>query len=419
MGGILSRLLGLPQITDADRAEWERQRQWEESHPAPPLVPPEADEGAAGIYAWFADHVKVVLHKDRSCLVAYAGEEHRDLPGEPNPYEVNARDVNEFLLRAVGVQDPAENGGLVHPWIVKYLGRLTPGFKLEFVSPGPLEATRLPVLPVPITNDTTPGPLTNSLPPLLRLYYRWALQTLSALHFLHTHAVYISDLCASSVWIRSDLSAALTGFVSATLPSAEYPSAQCGCRSGDNYLDFREVEVEYDPETGNELEASPRADICDWATLFWRLLTNECSVDPPPGPTKVSWPMLFSGDDQDDWPVNWDRELERERLRERRFQRLEEARMGDIFVKAWCGEYNDVGEVIADLRALLEKMGVEINGKDEILPGNGKSWEDIFVVIPPHDAQGYWREIRLRESGGLDSRTILGDQRHVQESSDQ
>jgi hypothetical protein len=118
MGGILSRLLGLPQITDADRAEWERQRQWEEAHPPPPLVPPEADEGAAGICAWFADLVKVILHKDRSCLVTYAGEEHRDLPGEPNPYEVNARDVNEFLLRAVGVQDPEENGGLAHPWIV-------------------------------------------------------------------------------------------------------------------------------------------------------------------------------------------------------------------------------------------------------------------------------------------------------------
>jgi hypothetical protein len=78
--------------------------------------------------------------------------------------------------------------------------------------------------------------------------------------------------------------------------------------------------------------------------------------------------------------------------------------MGDIFVKAWSGEYKDVGEVMSDLRALLEKMGVEVIGEDEILPGDGKSWEDILVAIPPHDEQGYWREIRLRESRGLDSK---------------
>jgi hypothetical protein len=269
------------------------------------------------------------------------------------------------------------------------------------VSPGPLEAIRLPVLAVPIENSTS-GP--NRLAPLLLLYHRWALQTLSALHFLHSHAVYLSNFCASSVWIRPDFSAALTGFICATLPTAEQPSAQCGYRSGESHLDFREVEVEYDPEMGSQLEASPRGDICDWATLFWRLLTNKHSVDPPPGASKVRWPMLFSGDNSDDWSGGWDREFERERLGERRFQRLEEARMGDIFVKAWSGEYKDVGEVMSDLRALLEKMGVEVIGEDEILPGDGKSWEDILVAIPPHDEQGYWREIRLGESRGLDSK---------------
>jgi hypothetical protein len=78
--------------------------------------------------------------------------------------------------------------------------------------------------------------------------------------------------------------------------------------------------------------------------------------------------------------------------------------MGGIFDTAGSGEYNDVGGVMLDLRALWEKMGVEIIGEDEILPGDEKPWEDILVVIPPHDEQVYWREIRLRESGGLDSR---------------
>jgi hypothetical protein len=57
--------------------------------------------------------------------------------------------------------------------------------------------------------------------------------------------------------------------------------------------------------------------------------------------------------------------------------------MGSIFVKAWSGEFNDVGEVMSDLRALLEKMGIEVIGEDEILADDGKTWEDIIVVAPP------------------------------------
>jgi hypothetical protein len=79
----------------------------------------------------------------------------------------------------------------------------------------------------------------------------------------------------------------------------------------------------------------------------------------------------------------------------------------DIFVKSWSREYKDAREVILDVRALLEKMGAELIGKDEILPGDGKPWEDILITILLNDLLGYWRENRLRESGGLDSRARI------------
>jgi hypothetical protein len=279
--------------------------------------------------------------------------------------------------------------------IPRYLGRLSPGFKLEFVTPGSLDGMRLPVLsPVPLP-DNTPPPL------LLRLYHRWALQTLSALRFLHSHSVYLSNFCDSSVWIRADFSAAVTNFICATVPSAEDPTfLSGGFRAGDSYLEFlRDVEAEYYPETGEQLLTSPRGDICDWATLMWLLLTNGFSVDPPPRP-RVMWPMLFGEDPGagEGWPEVWDEREERRLLSGRRFRRLEYARMGGILVKAWSGGYKSVDEVIWDLRALLEKKGVEVLGDDEILPadGNSSSWEDVLITVPP-------AEIRFRESGGLDS----------------
>ncbi|CEN59986.1 hypothetical protein ASPCAL02427 [Aspergillus calidoustus] len=391
MGGLFS---GMQAIEDARelRRKWQAQAAARGS--TPPLVPPEADQGA-GIHALFMEPVQVVPHRDGTCLVAYAGKHHCDFPDEPNPYEVRARDAHEFLLEAAG--------GAQHPRIVKYLGPLTPGFKLEFVTPGSLEGMRLPVLsPVPLPDNDSPPPL------LLRLYYRWALQTLGALRFLHSHAVYLSNFCDCSVWIRADFSMAVTSFICATVPSDEDPTfLSGGCRANNMYLDFLlDVEAEYDPETGEQLLASPRGDICDWATLFWLLLTNGFAVDQPPRP-RVKWPMLFPEDPAtgEGWPTWWDERKERQLLSKRRFHQLEEARMGGILVKAWSGGYKGVDEVIWDLRALLEKKGVEVLGEDEILPINGESssWEDMLITVPPG-------EIRFRERGGRKAGKVLSQE---------
>jgi hypothetical protein len=97
-----------------------------------------------------------------------------------------------------------------------------------------------------------------------------------------------------------DFSAVLNGLYLRDLPTTKQPSTRCGYCSSKSYLAFREVEAEYNPETGSQLEASPRGDIYDRATLFWPLLKNEHSAYPPPGASKVHWPMLFSRGDLDD-----------------------------------------------------------------------------------------------------------------------
>ncbi|KAL5049505.1 hypothetical protein BDW71DRAFT_176034 [Aspergillus fruticulosus] len=275
-------------------------------------------------------------------------------------------------------------------------------------APGPLSTLRLPVLQIPISGDLS----VSQLPLLLLLYYRWALQTLSALEFLHSHEVYLRDFGPSSVWIRPDLSSAVTGFMQAMFPCSElldtddfYPGTQGP--------DFRDIDCEYD-EDGNPIAYSARADICSWANLMWELVTNEHSMSPPRRPPNVNYPMVYPED-----PRYWlDREgepdwrEEEDRLRRKMFQLLDEGRLGPILVKAWSGHYRGVTEVIADVRALLKNRGVNLVGGDEILvpAGDGnRSWDDIFVTVPGQ----YGNELRLRESRGLDStwRTTLAPSR--------
>jgi hypothetical protein len=107
-------------------------------------------------------------------------------------------------------------------------------------------------------------------------------------------------------------------------------------------------------------------------------------MDPPQQPRMI-WPMLLGEDlatGEEGWPQKWDERKERQLLDERRFHRLEEARIGWILVKAWSGGYKDVDEVICDVRALLEKKGVEVIGDDEILPADGRSscWQDVLIT---------------------------------------
>jgi serine/threonine protein kinase len=234
----------------------------------------------------------------------------------------------------------------------------------------------------------------------LLLYYRWALQTLSALQFLHSHFVYLRDFSCDSIWIREDFSAAITGFIQATFPGAELMGGEDFPRPGGGGIDFSDFEAEYDQE-GFQIYGTPRSDICDWATAIWELMTNDHTASPPQRPGgiySIVWP-----EDPKGWPEEWDYKEDERRVREKKFCQLEEARLGPILVKAWSGDYKNVSEVICDVRAVLRKKGIEVIGEDEVLPGDTMPWGDMFTIVPPSGEHPYRTEIRLRERRGLDS----------------
>jgi hypothetical protein len=82
------------------------------------------------------------------------------------------------------------------------------GVIVERLNPGPYWGD-LPVMTIPI-----PEMPSREDKIMLALYYRWALQALSALSFLHSRSVYLTFFSSSNVWLRSDFSLAITGFIS-------------------------------------------------------------------------------------------------------------------------------------------------------------------------------------------------------------
>jgi hypothetical protein len=69
---------------------------------------------------------------------------------------------------------------------------------LERVFPGPFDLT-LPTMNVPV-----PSVQNTSDKLMLNLYYRWALQGLSALSVLHSNKIYLRTFSSQQIWLRSD-----------------------------------------------------------------------------------------------------------------------------------------------------------------------------------------------------------------------
>jgi hypothetical protein len=86
---------------------------------------------------------------------------------------------------------------------------------VEKLIPGPIRFS-LPSMTVPIL---VTGSWEDTV--MLSLYYRWVLQALSAFKFLHSRSVYLKSFSSEFVWLRSDYSLAITGFISASAPEIE------------------------------------------------------------------------------------------------------------------------------------------------------------------------------------------------------
>lgn len=86
---------------------------------------------------------------------------------------------------------------------------------VERLNPGPHWGD-LPVMTTPV--QETPSREDKIM---LALYYRWALQALSALNFFHSRSVYLTFFSSRNVWLRSDFSLAITGFISVEGPELD------------------------------------------------------------------------------------------------------------------------------------------------------------------------------------------------------
>ncbi|GES63598.1 hypothetical protein ATEIFO6365_0007028500 [Aspergillus terreus] len=308
-----------------------------------------------------------VQHKNRECIVAFQVC-HEANPGVdpeerfaivdrvPRVYEYLAHSTNELA----DTDQPID----IHPRIVKYLGRLPVGYLLEKLEPGPLARTTLP--PLAMFPSSRPQ---RERDPLLLLYYRWALQSLSILVFLHEQSLYLMDFSFATIWIRDDLSIALNGFLSATIPTDKWPYSPNTARYEEEYYSAR------NPATCGFPELGPKLDLSDWATFIWRCMTDAFTRDAP----------LWS--EPTDLPADGDLGEHHKST----FQLLDEEWLGPILVKAWQGEYENAQEILQDVRLYLEKTEVRME-EDEVLPDQG-SWQDIFTVVKTEDARWH-REIR-------------------------
>lgn len=93
------------------------------------------------------------------------------------------------------------------------------GVIIERLHPGPM-AFAMPV-GMSTTTTTTMDVASREDTVMLSLYYRWALQVLSAMQFMHTRHLYLKSFSAEFVWLRSNYSLAITGFICATAPAIE------------------------------------------------------------------------------------------------------------------------------------------------------------------------------------------------------
>ncbi|KAJ5886351.1 uncharacterized protein N7473_009025 [Penicillium subrubescens] len=255
---------------------------------------------------------------------------------------INTLDVN------VDVDTPID----LHPRIVKYHGRIPVGYLLEKLDPGPLTTTTLPLLRTfPASSRTSSD--NKEREPLLLLYYRWTLQSLTLLSYLHSHKTYLMDFSTSTIWLRADLSIALSGFINATIPTNEYPYSPDGTRY--------EAEIYYPTTPSGHPQLTPKIDLSDWATFVWQLMRQDaCSDGKRWALPTDSLEEEEEADGEEEGDVNpWGRHV----------QRLKEG--GD----------ESAEEILEEVREYLRQIGVKMDGEDEVLLDDGRNWEDVFMVV--------------------------------------
>lgn len=172
------------------------------------------------------------------------------------------------------------------------------------------------------------------------------------------------------MWLRSDFSLAVTGFLCASAPSIEEEyvrDAQARNREAKRHQalpygnppygsDIKESEtLDCDPFSEGELiqgfsnDASPygsvKEDLWCWAESIKLLMRNDFAIAAPAGPS---------------------------------IEYLEDARLGTVLQHTLQGIYDDADEVIAAVQLAATTIGITVTGEDEI--DIDEDWENVFEV---------------------------------------
>ena len=234
---------------------------------------------------------------------------------------------------------------------------------------------------------------------VLSLYYRWALQSLSAISFLHSHAIYLRVFSSQMVWLRSDFSLAITGFINAVtqskFPHKDLPHDQPSQEYQDELPleDDGMVTDEWICEAGDGIEIpGVQEDLFQWAIFVWRLMT-------PCEPTDPYWPWEPSSPRPDDPIADYgqNKDTLQALMSEKHgdsdiWQELEDERLGKVLIKAWKGGYESAEDVVGDVKTMAKKIGIVTIG-DEV--DVGLAWEDVLEVAGRGNLLSD-RELRLR-----------------------
>ncbi|XPS77573.1 hypothetical protein M3J07_009601 [Ascochyta lentis] len=341
-------------------------------------------------YASFYEKAECVPHRDGRQIIVYWIPQKVCDPRETDAWAVNRlKRVHEML-----------SGN--HPRIVRYNGVLDGiiggdyndrigGLLVERLTPGPLSSLNLPTISAPISSSSPPEDKIT-----LSLYYRWALQSLSAISYLHSHRIFLCVFSSQMVWLRPDFSIALTGFINAVTAPVDVDSLVFSRRSLAYTAEFPLEDAHYAGderihyiEDGEEV-LGIKSDLFQLATFVWRLMTGSEQE-------KFGWPWEPSSPKWDDTTADYGQNYDTldyaidQRANEGLWQELEEERLGQVLIRAWDGGYESVEDVMMDVKTIAKKLRMSVIG-DEI--DIGYSWEDIFGVV---QKEGMWeQELRIK-----------------------
>ena len=239
------------------------------------------------------------------------------------------------------------------------------GLVLEKLSHGPLKTFTLPLLSMPINKHTW----TARDGALLALYIRWSLH-LIALSSLHFHFVFAGHFNHHSIWMRSDLSLSLTGFLQARVEGEDEDAIDddIGEASYENGEEFNYIDTASGQHGGPHPRPCVREDLFYWAMFVWRCMTNCHASDGPP--LHGEW-----------FPMECELPEGRYGLGGRgsvkRYNKLEDEQLGALLVKVWEGGYEGVEEVVQDVQAVAGGLGFVVEGGEVSI---GREWGAMFEV---------------------------------------